>query len=276
MRDARLVRKGIATPVVDRAEPLVGIVFVEERTRPVVERLAGDGRVVGVHDAVDEADAQPARDQARLRVDHALQQGEGVVAAAGGVGVVAPERVGGQGDQRLSIPARCEELERAHAEVARRHAREDRARQRLFAEDALARRRDGEGTRGRDAQRRHRLADEVLAQDGAKRGASVAATRKRRASGALELDVAPQAVLADDLAQQDGPTVAELRDESAELMAGVSERERLRASGDLVADQKPAPVLDASAPRSAPSSSARGWLTLMTRGSPTFVGETRA
>ena len=167
-----------------------------------------------------------------------LEQGERVVAAAGGVGVVARERVGGERDQRLAIPARGEELERAHAEVARRHAGEDRARQHLFAHDALARRRDGEGARGRDAQRRHRLADEVLAQHGAERGASVAAARKRRPSRALELDVAPPSVLADDLAQQDGATVAELGDEAAELMAGVGERERLCAGRDLVADQQ--------------------------------------
>ena len=57
-------------------------------------------------------------------------------------------------------------------------------------------------------------------------------------SGALELDVAPLSVLADDLAQQDGATVAELRDEAAELVAGVGERERLRAGRDLVADQQ--------------------------------------
>ena len=40
----------------------------------VVDRLAGDRRVVGIHDAVDEADQEPACDQFRLPRDHALQQ----------------------------------------------------------------------------------------------------------------------------------------------------------------------------------------------------------
>ena len=151
--------------------------------------------------------------------------------------VVARERVGGERDQRLAVVARGEELERADAEVARGHAREDRAGQRLLADDELAGRRDGERARGGDAERRHRLADEVLAQHRAERGASVAAARERRASGALELDVASPPVGADDLAEQDRPPVAELRDEPAELMAGVRERERLRACRDLVADE---------------------------------------
>ena len=44
------------------------IVRVEEGARAVVEGLAGDRRVVGVHHAVDEADAEPPRDERRLRV----------------------------------------------------------------------------------------------------------------------------------------------------------------------------------------------------------------
>ena len=43
----------------------------------------------------------------------------------GGRRVVAREGVGGERDQRLAVAARREELERADAEVARGHARED-------------------------------------------------------------------------------------------------------------------------------------------------------
>ena len=50
--------------------------------------------------------------------------------------VVARERVGGERDQRLAVVARGEELERADADVARRHAREHRAGQHLLAHDA--------------------------------------------------------------------------------------------------------------------------------------------
>ena len=194
-----------------------------------------------------EADAEPARDEGRLRVDHRSSRASASLPLPRGVRVVARERVRGERHQRLAVAARGEELERADAEVARGDAREDRAGQRLLAHDELPGRRDGERARGRDAQRRHRLADEVLAQHRAERGASVAAARERRASGALELDVASPPVVADDLAEQDRAPVAELRDEPAELMPGVRERDRLRACRDLVADeQRDAPALDAS------------------------------
>ena len=216
---------------------MLRIVLVEERARPVVDGLAGDRRVVGVHHAVHEADAEPARDERRLRVDDALEQRERVVAAARRVGVVARERVRGERRQRFAVVARGEELERADADVARGHAREHRARQHLLAHDALARRHGGERARGRDAERGHRLAHDVLAQHGAERGASVAAARERRAPRALELDVASLAVLADDLAEQDRAPVAELRHEAAELVPGVRERDRLRALGQRVAGE---------------------------------------
>ena len=101
----------------------------------------------------------------------------------------------------------------------------------------LARRDDRERARRRDPQRRHRLAHDVLAQHGAERRATVASARERRAPRALELDVAPLAVRADDLAQQDRAPVAELRHEVAELMARVRERDGLGAIEHGVACQ---------------------------------------
>jgi hypothetical protein len=121
--------------------------------------------------------------------------------------------------------------------MARGHARQDRAGQRLLAHDELPGRRDGQRARGGDAERCRRLADEVFAQHRTEGGASVAAARERRASGTLELDVASSPVRADDLAEKDRPPVAELRDEPAELMAGIRERERLRACRNIVADE---------------------------------------
>jgi hypothetical protein len=72
-RNPRLIPEGIATAMIDRAEFLVGIILVEECARSVVNRLAGNGRVVGVHHAVHEADSEPQRDEVRLRVHHALE-----------------------------------------------------------------------------------------------------------------------------------------------------------------------------------------------------------
>ncbi len=57
--DARLVDVGVAAAVVDRAEHRVGLVDVHEGAGAVVDGLAGDRAVVGVHDAVDEAHQHP-------------------------------------------------------------------------------------------------------------------------------------------------------------------------------------------------------------------------
>jgi hypothetical protein len=70
---------------------------------------------------------------------------------------------------------------------------------------------------------------------GPERGAAVAAAGEGRRPGALELDVAPDAVPPHHLAEQDGAPVAELGHEVAELVPGVGERDRLRAFGHAVA-----------------------------------------
>ena len=95
----------------------------------------------------------------------------------------------------------------------------------------------GERARGRNAQRRHRLADDVFAQHRTQRGAAIAAAREWRRARALELDVAADAVGVDDLAEQDGAAVAELRHEMAELVAGIGHRDRVGAVGDALAGE---------------------------------------
>ena len=47
----------------------------------------------------------------------------------------------------------------------------------------------------------------------------------------------PRAVRADDLAKQNGATVAELRHETPELVPGVGECDRVRAIGNAIAGQ---------------------------------------
>ena len=100
-----------------------------------------------------------------------------------------------------------------------------------LAQHALAGHDGGERSRRRDAQRRHRLADDVFAQHRAERGAAVAPAGKRRRARSLELDVAADAIGVDHLAEQDGAAVAELRHEMSELMAGIGHRDRLGALG---------------------------------------------
>ena len=100
-------------------------------------------------------------------------------------------------------------------------AREDGAGKSVLAEDVLAGGDRGEGAGGGNAESVHGFADQVFAQDRADGGLAVAAAGKGRATRAFQLYVAAVAVGIDDLTEQEGAAVAELRREAAELMAGV-------------------------------------------------------
>ena len=136
---------------------------------------------------------------------------------------------------RIQIPTRREELEGADTDVARRDAGQYRARQGRLAPNRLAGRHRGERSGRRNPEHRHRLADDVFAQDRPERRASVAAPGKRRWSRPLELDVAAHAVAIDHLAEKNGTSVTELRYESPELVPGISHGERLAFLGHPVA-----------------------------------------
>jgi hypothetical protein len=98
----------------------------------------------------------------------------------------------------------------------------------------------------------HRLADHVLAQHRTDRGQAVAATSERRATGALEVQVAQPAVRVDDLTEQECAPVAQPRDEPAELVPGVGLCHRRGTRGDEVADQQ-AQALRTPQPRGVPA-----------------------
>jgi len=98
-------------------------------------------------------------------------------------------------------------------------------RQGSLTQHRLSGRHRGQRSGRRHAQRCHSLADEVFAQHGAERGAAVGAAGEGRPPGPLELDVVPQAVPPDDLAEQDRAPVPELRYEVAELVPSIGERD---------------------------------------------------
>ena len=75
----------------------------------------------------------------------------------------------------------------------------------------------------------HGLAQQHLAKHGPDGGLAVAAAGERRAARPLERDVATASLPVDDLAQKQRAAVAELRRESAELVARVGLGERLSA-----------------------------------------------
>ena len=64
----------IATGLIDRAEHRIRIVDVHERARPIVDGLARDAHVVGVHHAMDETHKLPLRNQLGLTQGHGAQE----------------------------------------------------------------------------------------------------------------------------------------------------------------------------------------------------------
>ncbi|MCY1232386.1 hypothetical protein D9M72_448750 [compost metagenome] len=174
LADAGLARIGIAADLVDRGEHLPGVVGVHEGTGAEVDRLAGYRHVVGVHHAMDEADMQPAGDQLRLARGHRLEEGEIRPVLVLDVGIVPVDRVIGEDLHRSHVAARSEELEGADAHVAGCNARNDGAGQDLFAIDRLAGDHGRQRPCRRDAERKHRLADDTLAQHRPERRAPVA------------------------------------------------------------------------------------------------------
>ena len=125
-----------------------------------------------------------------------------------GLRVVAGDHVVRQQPHRLEVAPRGEVLEGADADVAGGDARQHGAGQRRLADDLFAGRHRGQRAGRRDAERGHGLAHDVLAQHRSERGAAVAAARKGRRPGALELDVAAYAVAIHHLAEQNGAAVA--------------------------------------------------------------------
>ncbi len=66
--DLRLLAESVAATAIDGTEDGGGAVGVEKGAGAVVDGFAGDGHVVGIHDAVDEADMHPAGNEGGLPV----------------------------------------------------------------------------------------------------------------------------------------------------------------------------------------------------------------
>ena len=132
--------------------------------------------------------------------------------------------------------------ERPDPQVAAGDPGEHRTGQVGLAADGATGRDHRQRAGGRDAERVHRGADDVLAQHRADGGQPVAAAGERRASRALEVQVAQRAVGGAQLAEQQRPAVAQPRGEAAELVARVGLRDRRGSLGDELADQQPQPL----------------------------------
>jgi hypothetical protein len=135
---------------------------------------------------------------------------------------------------RIHIPARVKKLEGTDADVARCDASQYRTGQGRLTPNRLAGRHCGERSGCRNPERRHCLADDVLAQHRPERRTTVAAPGIRRRASPLELDVTAHPVAIHQLAEKNGASITELRDESPELVAGISHGERLASLGHQV------------------------------------------
>jgi len=236
--DAGLLAVGVAAGAVDGTEHRAGAVAFHEGAGAVVDGLARQRHVVGVHDTVDEADAEPARHEFGLALADGGQQVEVGLRAGRQCRVMAGNDVVGQALDLFRPLMGGEELEGADADMAGGDAGQHGAGLGAVAAHHVAGRHDGQRTRRRNAQGVHRLADQVLAQGRTECAFAVAIARKRRAAGTFERDVAALAVAVDHLAEQQGPPVAELRRELAELVAGVGLGDWLRSLRNAAPGQR--------------------------------------
>ncbi len=183
---------------------------------------------------MNKADKQPLRDKDCLARNHLIEKGTVGVRGARRRRVMPLDDVIGEAADRVDIAACCEKLEGTDPNVARCDASENSAGQRRFAPNRLASDHCCKGPSCRNPERRHSLADNVFTQHGPKRRTSVAAPGIRRGAGPLELNVAAYTGAVDDLAKKNGASITELRDESPELVAGISHGQRLATLGHQV------------------------------------------
>ena len=146
----------------------------------------------------------------------------------------------------LVLVCRCP-LHGADANMARGHARQHGAVEHRLAIDRLARLHHGQAPGGRNAERVHRLADDVFPQHRPERGAPVTPAREPRLPRPFQLNVHAIAGWRDLLAKQDRTAIAE-GGEVAELVAGVRLRDRSPAFGQRHCRRKSRRLRDPRAP----------------------------
>ena len=224
-QDQRLVGIGIAPLPVDRGKHRARRIGFQKGAGAIVDGLARQRHVVGVHHAMDKADPHPLRDQPRLPRRHRIKQ---------------PQRPRHARDSAArwyspSAPAPCRSRRAPkRTETCRpgydwpppapapHRATPPASRQTVSpvattASDRVV------GT----PKRRHRLGNQIFPQHRPDRRLAIAAARKRRPARPFQLQIPAPPVRAQKLAQQMRPPVAKLRRKPAELMPGIGQRHRL-------------------------------------------------
>ena len=209
---------------------------VHERAGTIVNRLPGDGSVVRVHNAVDKAERHPLGDQIRLGIRDRLQQSQIRIWRLSGGRVVSRNDVIGKHLQAINIVACQKILKSPDPNVTYSNASEHAPWQRPFlAHNFLPGCNGGERAGGGNPKSGHGFAHNVFPEDRTEGGFAIAATGESRASRSLQLQIVTCAVSADHFTEQKGAAVAELRRESAELMASIGLCNRLGTLGNRIA-----------------------------------------
>ena len=211
-KDKRLICIGIPTLPINRGKHRAGGVGLDERAGAVVDGLAGQRHIVGVHHAVHKSQAHPKCHQPRLPRHHRIEQRQCRGIGGGRIREVARNGVLQQGGQSGGLIPIGEKLKGADADVtggnARHHSTGQRA---LIAQNCLTRGGHRQTTGARHPKCRHRLRDQIFAQHRPKRRPTVAATRKPGATGAFQLQVPPATIRPQKLAQKMRAAIAKLR-----------------------------------------------------------------
>ena len=184
---------------------------------------------------MDETDLHPTRDQQGLAFHDGLKQRQVGPLGIARVGEVAINDVVGKTFDGFEVAARREILKGSDTDVTGRDAGQHGPRHLGVAINRFAARNGRQRPRSRNSERMHRFANEIFPQDRPQRGAAVSASRERRSTRALQLDIAPLAAAVQDLAEEDCAAVAKLWNEMAELMPRIGQRDRLGAGRDDVA-----------------------------------------
>ena len=175
LRHGGLIAISVAAFGIDRTEHGLGVEMLHEGARAVIDGFAGNRHVVGVHDAMNETHAHPARHQRGLTLHHVLQKPQVLVGLVSQCRIVAGDGVVSQTAQQGLVTLCGNELERTHAQMACRHTCEDAPRQEPVAPHCRACGHSGQRARGRDTQHMHGLAHQVFAQHRTERSQAVSA-----------------------------------------------------------------------------------------------------
>ena len=157
-------------------------------------------------------------------------------------------------------------LEGADTDVARSHARQDRARQRSLAIDRLARDTAASALVVGIASACIASPINIFTQHRPEAARPSPLRENGVGPEPLSLNISAMSVAVDYLAQEQRPAVAKLRREAAELVAGVGLGQRHRALGVSLPAKIRAPCSESRASASSPNSSAKSRLSLTNAG----------